>query len=403
MIGYRGIHRKVSRAHGWRITLAPWLVISIVAVVVLSGAAVGYAFLLRSSCQGKPTLITIAASPDQYTALDEIAQQWRQTQPSVDGHCAGVDIMQIDSAEVVQALGPQWGTNSIPAPDVWVPEATTWVHLAATRPEAKDTLPDADVRLTSIASSPVVLAMPKQMANTIDYHGEQLSLSQLVDSFSPGGWSTFGHPEWGNFQLGWTDPRKAITGLNTLLALADGGAQRKTGVADHLAQALAVDQQVDSYQEASDGFLRRLSELKDPVNLANFPAFPALERDVAMFNTLNATTPLTPIYLAERPAAADYPYVVLTANWVSKSKKDIAASFLSFLTGPTARNVLRISAFRNPTGTIDGAEGVLGKDYLATVDLTQESHLPGPQIAQVLNTWTTQRGAIADQSIAASG
>lgn len=405
---YRGKHRKGSRAQGWRLALAPWLVISITATVLVSGGAVGYAWLLHSSCDGKPTTVTIAASPDQYSVLEELGQQWQRTQPSIKGRCGEVAVVQADSPDVISALDDTWthGAQTRPAtelarPDVWVPDSSTWVRLAAQRPNASTALPDDDAPLSSLASSPVVLTTAAPMAQALGAIDQPLDAAALDDWLTnAASWEKRGHPEWGTLQLGLTDPRRATASLHMLLALADNPPGARNGTAGQLEWALSMAQRATGYRAQTDSYLRDMAAIADPAALANTPVFPALERDVAMHNATSSAVPLSAKYLTQHPAAADYPYVVLDAPWVSDEKKDVAAAFLTYLESDDARTAFRAAAFRDPSGVVDEAEGVTPPDFAAKLKPTEGSILTGNEVARVLEAWSAAHGSAADQSIA---
>src|SRR5688572_24139472 len=105
-----------------RLAVAPWIVIGLVTVLVLSGVTVGYLRLVRESCTGE-TRATIAASPSMVQLLDGLARTWSEEEPAVGGVCAAVDVESADSVAMSELLGQAWDDKRGKPPDVWVPES----------------------------------------------------------------------------------------------------------------------------------------------------------------------------------------------------------------------------------------------------------------------------------------
>ena len=63
--------------------------------------------------------------------------------------------------------------------------------------------------------TPLVIAMPKPMADALGYPATPIGFADIVAlANDPEGWATYGHPEWGPFQLGKTNPNFSTSGLN---------------------------------------------------------------------------------------------------------------------------------------------------------------------------------------------
>src|SRR5262249_56565117 len=67
--------------------------------------------------------------------------------------------------------------------------------------------------------TPVVIAMPKPMAKALGWPGKKLGWQDLVAlAGAPAGWGSKGHPEWGRFTLGKTNPNTSTTGLHSMIS-----------------------------------------------------------------------------------------------------------------------------------------------------------------------------------------
>src|SRR5687768_18390592 len=83
---------RQTRVRGRRIAVAPWIIVSVVVAMLLSGLSFGYVMLAKSGCDGKPTTITVLASPDQFKVMSGLAQEWQQSEPDLNGKCIGAAI-----------------------------------------------------------------------------------------------------------------------------------------------------------------------------------------------------------------------------------------------------------------------------------------------------------------------
>jgi len=63
-----------------RLVIAPWIVFTAIGAVVLAGAGVGYAYVIRSSCSGQ-VKATVVTSPSMQPVLDGLVRNWQNTDP----------------------------------------------------------------------------------------------------------------------------------------------------------------------------------------------------------------------------------------------------------------------------------------------------------------------------------
>ncbi len=73
-----------------------------------------------------------------------------------------------------------------------------------------------------MAKTPLVIAMPEPMARALGWLKRSVGWSDLRGlADDPQGWGRYGHPEWGPFRLGKTNPTVSTAGLNaTVFAFA---------------------------------------------------------------------------------------------------------------------------------------------------------------------------------------
>ena len=116
-------------------------------------------------------------------------------------------------ASLLSAGWPNPETNG-PQPVIWSPAASAWGAVVNQRlidaGEAPITEPSPPFMLT-----PLVIAMPQPMAEALGYPEKPLGFADIIAlANDPEGWAAFGHPEWGPFRLGKTNPNFSTSGLN---------------------------------------------------------------------------------------------------------------------------------------------------------------------------------------------
>jgi Ca-activated chloride channel family protein len=378
--------RSRTRTRRTRLAIAPWIIISIVAVVGLTGVSAGYAWLVKPSCSGDPVPITVVASPDQSKVLSALAQAWTDQGPSVQGRCGAVEVVTKGSDAVAAALSPAWDPRRDGArPDVWAPDSTAWTRYASARPAAAAMLPDNQ---PSLARSPVVLAMPRPMAEALGWPKKQVGWNDIASEFGVGspGWSKYDHPEWGKFQAGMTDPVRSTAGLHALMAITDFNNDGRA-TDDELKSSLGFSRSITRHAQDTEGMFEQLQKADaNGKAMAYVSAFPALERDVSDYNASGPKVPLAALYPPEGMADADHPYVVLNALWVDPLRKQIAQDFLTFVLGPQGRAAYAEGGFRGPDRS-PAPMLTRERGFEPTINAVQRSVLAPEQVTRTVVAW----------------
>ena len=326
---------------------AGWIIAGVASLaLVLGGTAVAYVFYADRGC-GEPVTATIATSSDQFPVLSRLATQWTAGNPTVDGRCARVEVRAVASHAVAAALGPNWDEQRDGArPDVWAPESTAWLLVAASRPDASSLLPTGTP--PALAFSPVVLAMQRPMAKALGWPAREIGWADLLGGFARGQtWARFGHPEWGELRLALTDPTRSVAGLAGVLSALDLD-NDNTMSDQELLGGVVFSQFVTELADNTEVLLRRYADVGATSRAAQLPAgFPVVERDLALHSAGGSAVPLVPVYLRDVSSVADYPYVVLRAPWVDQLRHRVATEFLAYLQGTAGRTAYGEAGFRD--------------------------------------------------------
>src|SRR3712207_3642009 len=141
-----------AKSRGWR-GRSPVIVLCVLLVLGVLGWYT-YDFLsdrLRASSCDTTTLLNVTAAPEIAPVVARTARDL-----SDEDICYDVRVSNRESAATAESLVVSDGSEP---PDVWLPESSVWLQRA----QARGAWPDA-VAGTSIASSPVVLALTEDAA-----------------------------------------------------------------------------------------------------------------------------------------------------------------------------------------------------------------------------------------------
>jgi Ca-activated chloride channel homolog len=341
-------------------------VLTIIVVLLLGGGVTaGIVLLKKDSCSGNATANVVVA-PRIQAIMAKLADDWAQTNPNVGGVCGAVTISAKESPDMVTALSTKdWDPTTGPAPDVWVPESSAWVRKASVDADAERIMPDLP---PSLARTPTVIAMPKPLADAAKMLDAPLSWRQIVDKLSSSkGWQMYNHPEWGAFKVGLSDPQGSTPGLLALMAISDTNDDGEV-TPDEQAKLLDLKKVIAVKAESTDDIITGLRAAVDKGQtngLTYVSAFPALEQDVLAYNLSQPKLPLVAIYPQDGIAEADFPYLVLQANWSTPTRKAVAQAFEAYARGPQGKAAFQAAGFRDsnrlPGPTMTPANGVVQK------------------------------------------
>jgi Ca-activated chloride channel family protein len=291
-----GRHRLDLSLRGGGVVFASAAAIS----VVLAGSWLGYMRMSASGCTGQ-LKIAVAAAPEIAPAVRQIASQWTASGARVQDTCVVVAVTSAGPADVASAIARQHqvaltGLSTAPAtvavPDVWLPDSSIW--LLRLESVATGFVPTDG---TSMAQSPVVVAMPAPVAAREGWAVRQPSWSDLVKQINADR----------TLRIGTVDPTRDATGLSGLLALTgDAGPASPASVTAAL-RALAAGNST-----LRDDLLQKFPRTPDPDDLAgSLAAAPLSEADVISYNAQQPPVRLAALYPQPAALPLDYPFAVM--------------------------------------------------------------------------------------------
>ncbi|GIJ34224.1 substrate-binding and VWA domain-containing protein [Micromonospora sediminimaris] len=296
---------------------SPVVLLSAALVLLLAGwAAVSY---IRAD-RGTPTCVEqvrlrVVAAPVIAPALDRVARANAGSQP-----CVSVEVQARPSAAVARELADDGDVA-----DAWLPESTFWLRRA--RAAGAFEVPGQG---TSVASTPVVLAVTDRIARRSGWPDKPLNWASLLGTRAR------------TVQVGLPDPAADPAGVSALLgarALADDNRDSAATVAATLRRL--AERTFSPAEEASS--LTPNQDLPGRVSVVA-----ASEQAVLEHNALAASGKLVAAYPEVDVPWLDLPYVVLPA--AQGRARDAGGAFLDTLLTGEAREVFAYYGFRTAAG-----------------------------------------------------
>lgn len=370
------MNRKII---GW--VMAGILAVIIVVLVATIGKG-GKKTDTQADGQGQTTAgrenclpVNVASSSEKATLMKQLAATYNGTNPKIGDQCVDVRVQTKASGEMERLLATGWTTADGPEPTVWTPASSTWIQLLRTQMAAEDKVPIADEQNPSLVATPVVFAMPEPMAKALGWPEKPVGWKTLSDlAANSQGWAVFGHPEWGQFTLGKTNPYLSTSGLAGTIGeyYAATGLTSDMKASDVTAAPVqqyvaATESAVTHYGDTTLTFLNNQYRADQTSSIPYVSAVVVEEKSVADYNKGNPSggqdtqgapprTKLVAVQPAEGTMYSDNPYAVLNASWVSDQQKQAAKSFYDFLKTPESTRVFTEAGFRT-------SEGELGEQY----------------------------------------
>ncbi|MFI5960118.1 protein kinase [Cryptosporangium sp. NPDC051539] len=354
---------------GWlsRRGLYAGVAVVVTLVLVITGGVITKV-LGGSACTSHET-VRIAAAPEIAPVLREFARSWTGRSGEV---CGEVSVVNADPAEVAKNIAAmRQGADGLGAPvrtaelpDVWIPDSSMW--LDRLRSAGVD-LPIAVGR--SLASSPVVLAVPQPQTATLATDGKATTWETLTKTATSG-----------SFRMSILDPAGDAASLSALIALDEtesAGSSRRRTAEISLLRTLAA-----GHSSVRADLIARFPDATDATSLATGLAVaPIPEYELIGYNRGNPGTRLVPVQVTPQPSSMDYPYTLLPG--ARRGVDELTDDFIAQLNGSQYMAALARSGLRGATGTT-GPGFDADPTTPRKITTTQPTR---PQIDRTLSRW----------------
>ena len=362
--------------------------------------------------------VDMQVSPEKVDLLTDLAKRFNDSdRASLDGQCINVHVVSKSSGEAASLLADDWPNPKAngPRPVVWSPASSAWGQVVNQRraDAGKKAIAPAG---TPLQLTPLVIAMPKPMAEALGYPNTPLGYSDILAlARNPDGWGAYGHPEWGPFRLGKTNPNFSTSALSATIAQYYAASGKTNGLTledlnrpevDDFARG--VESSVVHYGDTTLTFLNNLYRADQRgTGLTYVSAVAVEEKSVIDFNKGNPDgildpgehpkpprVPLVAIYPKEGTLFSDSPFITVDAPWVSAKEKKAAAKFQQFVEQPSNQKRVLKFGFRpgNPKvaigAPIEAKYGVDPNQPQTTLELPSP-----PVLVGLIDRWGQNRKA----------
>jgi Ca-activated chloride channel family protein len=366
------------------------------------------------------TTVPLATSPEKLDLLTELANNFNDDGDAnkVDGKCSFVRVTKVSSGVAASLLSDGWTDEDAngPEPVIWSPSASSWGAVVNERLARKQETAIVPSDAKPFMLTPLVIAMPKPMAEALGYpetpigFGDLLALAKAQD-----GWASKGHPEWGAFKLGKTNPNFSTSGLSSTVAQYYAATGKQSDLtledlnrADVDTFMRGVESAVVHYGDTTLSFLNNLYRNdRAGLGLTYVSAVAVEETSIVAYNRGNPDgildpgeqprpprVPLVAVYPKDGTLFSDNPFFVLNGSWVSGAQKRAARQFETYVQRPAnQRRVLRYG-FRPGNPDVAVGDPISSKYGVDASKPDTTLGVPEPAVlVRLIEKWGEQRKA----------
>jgi Ca-activated chloride channel family protein len=396
------------------------LVVALALVAACSGDDDGADSSTDTTGFGDPgdcIVVDAAISPEKIDLVTDLARTFNSSAESRDGdRCWFVDPRRKSSGAGATALYEGWDEAADgPFPVLWSPAASTWGQVVNRRLQEGGETPFVPDEFERFMLTPLVIAMPEPMAEALGYPENPIGWSDVFElATSDTGWAAFGHPEYGPFRLGKTNPNFSTSGLSALIAqtyAATGKTENLTSedLADQAVVdfATGVESAVVHYGDTTLTFLNNLyREDQRGTSLTYVSAVAVEEKSVIDYNLGNPDgvlqpgeeprpprIPLVAIYPEEGTLFSDNPLFVLDdAEWVDAEEAEGAQRFVDFVGSADNQERVLEFGFRPANPDVEVDDPIVAANGVDPAQPTTLLEVPEPDVMiELLDRWEDQR------------
>jgi len=330
--------------------------------------------------------VSIAYSPEKEKWLAEQIQRFNEQRVR-----SGERVVVVEGVNKSSGAARTEIRNGTLDVTVWSPSASTWLEVL------KQETGNQAVAVSSepLVLTPVVIGMWQPMAEAMGWPNQSIGWSDMLALIQdPEGWGRFGHPEWGRFSWGHTDPEISTTALSTLIAEFYAASGKQRGLTGADVQSADAQQFIRDLGQGIKHYGYNtlvFSENMKKFGMSYISAFPMEEITLIDFNKFNPPpTPLVAIYPREGTFWHDNPFIVLAS--ATAEEQAGAKLFYDFLLGAESQRAAMSYGFRPANvevplaDPISPAYGVQPQGVQTVLEAP-----PADVIVAVKNAWALNR------------
>ncbi|GAA4232527.1 hypothetical protein GCM10022254_32640 [Actinomadura meridiana] len=348
-----------------------------VGLAVLLGVGV-YAFAESGGgCAGSDAInLTVAAAPDIAPVVRKAAVRFNDSRRVADGRCVKATVKSAEPSAVSTLLSGQSVANSSnERPDVWIPDSSLWLSMA--RPSGGGGNDGAALSAgTSVASSPIVVGLPRTLASQLKQQGITATpswdnLLKAAGGVAGGAVTKNQMIPAGTVRLIVPDPTRNAAGMGSLMITSTLLANDPNRDAIFTGIVRTVRESTVSSVKDEFAQFRRDRTGKQPISLSS-------EQALWSYNRGGPEEPAVALYPLEGTLSMDYPFTVATED---ASKQAGARLLEKAMTTEATRGDVLAQGFRTPDGKAPNGFG-----EKTGVNPARPRRLPAPKGADVSRT-----------------
>ena len=362
--------------------------------------------------------VDMAVSSEKIDLMVDLAQEFNDSGAEVDGRCIFVRPGRKASGRAADLLAGGWDEDlEGPRPVIWSPAGSTWGGVLNQRLTAAGQTPIAPTDFEPFMLTPLVIAMPQPMAEALGHPTEPIGWQDLLElSQNPEGWAAYGHPEWGPFRLGKTNPNFSTSGLSALIAQYYALVDKTRGLTgeDITRQAVVddartIESAVVHYGDTTLTFLNNWYRNDLRGTALTYASAVAIE-EVSLINynrgnpdgviepgeeVVPPRIPLVAIYPEEGTLFSDNPFFILSdAEWVDADEVAAAEVFTDFVQQPENQERVLEFGFRPGNIEVPVADPIILENGVDPAQPTTTLEVPEPDVLlDLIDQWGQTRKA----------
>lgn len=336
---------------------------------------------------GPCTSLSVLASLEDRDLLSALARAYQGARRDIVGHCVSVHVDASPSGDATnEAVGGFAHESDSMKPAIWWPDSSDWLSIAHAE-QSHGSSPSVPEHGTSVARTPIVLAMPAPQAAALGWDKNPPTWRDYLHlAGDPDVWAQHGHADWGSFNLGKTSPQTATSGLDGMVAAYAGASGKESGLTPATVDSASVQAAVHAgerttvhYGSSENNFLVHIRDSESTGDVANSLSVVTLDEKsvwdydrghlstggmgamtgmgdmngMAAGGTGPPKTPLVPIYPKDGTYVADNPAAVLDGSWVSPAQQKAATDLIRFARTAQGQQVVRANGYRDLSDKID--------------------------------------------------
>ena len=369
----------------------------------------GSGVVVPGNCQEVP----IATSPEKFTLFTSLAESFNAEEQEFGGECAVITVYRASSGAAARMLSEGWPTDGSagPNPVIWSPAASSWGAIVNERLAAAGQEPIAN-DFERVMITPLVLGMPRPMAEALGWPETDIGWSDILELASdPEGWGALGHPEWGDFRLGKTNPNFSTSGLSATAATYYAATGKTSGltVADLenpevIEFVRGVEAATVHYGDTTLTFLDNMYRADQEGRGLTYASAVAVEEvSIIAYNRGDPAdtgtpgpaprVPLVAVYPREGTLYSDNPAYILDAPWVTDVAREAATAFRSFvIDDPVNQQRVLEFGFRPGNPAVAIGDPINSENGLNPNKPETELAVPDPAVlTALLDSWEEHR------------